>query len=126
MAATQLTVGTVGRNTSLLVSYTTVVAGGDGYYFVNDAQKIFLIVDNTTGLSCDVTIDVPNLVDGNLVTASLVEAVANGETRMIGPFPSSIYDQADPGATNTNSVYVSFSQAVDVMAVKLPSPQSGQ
>ena len=74
--------------------------------FYNDGRT-HLHVKNGGGSSINVTIDTPNTVDG-LAISNLVVAVPAGGERIIGPFPTNIYNQLD------GKVYVDWSGVTSV------------
>lgn len=84
------------------------VNASDGNYFANDG-RVFLHVINGSGSSINVTVGTPGSVDG-LAISDLVVAVPAGDERMIGPFPTNIYNQAD------NTVYVDWSSGTTITA----------
>ena len=63
-------------------------AGGDE--FVNTGKELVLI-NNASGGSIDVTLDIKSTVDGAAVTDPVV-AVADGVTKAFGPFQKSYYN----------------------------------
>lgn len=94
--------------TGLEQSYAS--ANADGNKFSNDG-RMFLHVKNGGGSSITVTIQTPGTVD-DLAIADQAVVVTNGEERMIGPFPPTIYNQSD------RMVYVDYSAVTSVtMAV---------
>jgi hypothetical protein len=62
----------------------------NGNQFQNDG-RMFVHVKNETGDPATITFDTPHQVDG-LAIANRAVVVADGEERMIGPFPPSIYN----------------------------------
>lgn len=73
---------------------TMTAAIADGHAFVNLGENIFLYVDNGGGSAVAVTIETPGTVDGNAI-ADLSVSVPAGESRFIGPFKRSVYNQDD-------------------------------
>lgn len=67
--------------------------GANQNAFYNNGQT-YLHVKNGGGSSINVTIDTPGVVDG-LAVSNLIVAVPNGGERLIGPFPSNVYNQPD-------------------------------
>ena len=84
-----LTVQTISR-TGLEPSYAAAAAGGDE--FANTGDE-FLHIKNGDASSHTVTIETPGNVDG-LAVADRAVAVGAGEERMIGPFPTSVYNDS--------------------------------
>ncbi len=83
----------------------------DGHKFNNTGRE-FLHVKNGAVSPITVTIQTPGLVDG-LAVAELTVAVPNAGERMIGPFPTNIYNQAG------NMVYVDYSSETSVTVAVL-------
>lgn len=75
------------------VTLPDATAGALQMSFTN-TQKEVLIVKNASASPINVTIKIPVTVDGKAV-ASLVVAVANGTTKVIGPFPKAVYNDTD-------------------------------
>lgn len=112
-----LTVQTASRSANGQ-SLAGVAAAGGGDTFVNTGQEI-LVVKNGGGAGITVTITTPATVDG-LAVADLTATIAAGETRSIGPFPPSIYN--DTGV-NGGNVSVGYSSVTSVtVAVLKVSP----
>ena len=103
-ARAELTVQQIAR-TGLEPAYVAAVPA-DGHKFQNTGRE-FLHVKNGAAAPINVTVQTPGLVDG-LAVAELVVAVTNAEERMIGPFPTNIYNQAG------NMVYVDYSSETSV------------
>jgi hypothetical protein len=87
------------------------VDGTNHNAFANDGRT-FLYVTNAAGSPINVTIDTPGVVDG-LAVGNLVVSVTNGQSRVIGPFPTNIYNQAD------GKVYVDWSSGTSITAAAL-------
>lgn len=115
MARTALTVQEITR-TGLTPALTA--ANADGHSVANE-ERTFLIVTNGGGGSINVTVQTPGTVD-TLAVSDLVVAVPNGQTRYIGPFSKSVYDQSGADA---DKIYVDFSGVTSVTcgAFKLSS-----
>lgn len=79
------------------------------YYFPNDGATK-LIVQSTAG--ADVTIETPGTVDG-LAVADKVIAIAATKVYVIGPFPTSTYND-----TATGKVKVTVSANTDILAFR--------
>ncbi len=110
-ARAALTVQQIAR-TGLKPTYAAAVPA-DGHKFQNTGRE-FLHVKNGAGAPINVTIQTPGTVDG-LAVGELIVAVTNAEERMIGPFPTNIYNQAD------GMVYLDYSSetSVTVAVVRL-------
>jgi hypothetical protein len=108
MARSALTAQTISR-AGVKPSYTAV--NSDGNYFANNGRE-FLHVKNGSGSSINATVQTPGTVDG-LGISDLIVAVPAGEERMIGPFPSGVYNQTD------GTTYVDWSAATSVTAAVL-------
>lgn len=106
MARTALTVNAVSETGTTL---SASAANVDGHSLVNTARanKLFLYVNNGSGVSVNVTIQTPQTVRG-LAVADQVIAVGAGVEKIIGPFDASFYNQAD------GTVYVDFSAVTSV------------
>jgi hypothetical protein len=104
MARTALSLQEIIR-TGLSPSYTA--ANVDGHSVANDGKLTFVHVKNGSGGEVTVTIDTPGTVDG-LAIADRTVAVPAGEERIIGPFPTAYYNQAD------GTVHVDFSAVTSV------------
>jgi hypothetical protein len=86
---TELTVQNVTR-AGLEAAYDAAASGGDE--FDNDGKTMLHVKNGAT--ACVVTIDIAKTVDGQAVTDPTV-TVPESEDRFIGPFPPSIYNDAD-------------------------------
>lgn len=109
MARTALTVQQIVR-TGLNATFAAA-DGTNQNQFANDGRT-YLHVKNGGGSSINVTIDTPGSVDG-LAVSNLVVAVPNGGERIIGPFPTNIYNQTD------GNVYVDWSAVTSVTAAAI-------
>lgn len=109
MARTVLSVQPIVR-TGLTPSFTSSASAGMS--FPNDGRT-FIEVKNTSGSAATVSIDVPGTVDDLAVTDRTVSVGATTGDKMIGPFPTSVYNQAD------GSVYVDFSHVTSLTIAAL-------
>jgi len=68
-------------------------AGGDD--FVNDGKKL-LLIEHTNGVGSDVdlTVTTTKTVDGEAVADKTITIPA-GERHLIGPFPTTVYNDGD-------------------------------
>jgi len=66
----------------------------NNHQILNNDGNVFIEAVSSDAGSQNVTIETPGVVDG-LAVADLVVAVPAGATRLIGPFPTSIYNQVD-------------------------------
>lgn len=89
-------------------SYASAAGGGDE--FVNTGEE-FIHIKNGDGSSHTVTIETPNLVDG-LAIADRAVAIPGGEERMIGPFPTSTYNDANQKVQLTYDAVTSVTIAI--------------
>lgn len=81
-------------------------ANVDGHSVPNNG-RMFIEIVNGAGSPITVTIPTPNTVDGQAITDRTV-SVTNGERRLIGPFPPSVYNQSDA------TIYVDFSDVTTI------------
>lgn len=109
-----LTVGAASRATAgyNLTGLTAAAGGGDK--FTNDGQT-FLIIKNADASSHTVTPTIQQGVDGQ-VPANVASTILAGETHVIGPFPTAIYNDAGGFCNLTYSAVTS----VTVAAVRMP------
>ena len=91
--------------TGLEAAYAAV-NGVDGNQFQNDG-RMFLHVKN--GAGAPITVNIAARADVN----DLAVVVTNGESRMIGPFPTNLYNDAN------RRVQVTFSSGTSVTAAVL-------
>ena len=89
MARTALTVQTISRSG---ITPTYSAANVDGHSI--PADGIAFVHVKTVGTGCTVSVPVPKTVDGQAVTSRSYVIGTNSE-RMIGPFKSDPYGQAD-------------------------------
>lgn len=116
MARTQLPVQTI-TPAGLAPSYTAGDAA-NGHAFSGNTGDCFILVRNTSGSACTVTIETPAKFKGlALVPPAVVVPATNGE-RQIGPFDPSLYQQQD------GNVYIDLSTAsgVTLGVFFLPAP----
>jgi len=85
-------------------SYTAAAAAGDE--FANNGRT-FLHVKNSSVSAITVTLTTPASIDGVAITDPTI-SVPGGEERMIGPFPQSIFNNAN------GRVAVGYSAVTDV------------
>ena len=72
---------------------TRVAAATLGDEFLNDGKKLFL-VDNASAGAVAVTFSTPITIDGEAVDNKVVSVPA-GETHLLGPFPTNVYNDGD-------------------------------
>ena len=94
------------------LSPTFSAADGSNQNAFDNNGQTHIHVKNGGGAPINVTIDTPGMVDG-LAVSNLVVAVPNGGERIIGPFPTSVYNQPD------GKVYVDWSSATSVTVAVL-------
>lgn len=97
----------------------TATPAGGGDVFPNNGQDVFLYVANANGSSINVTFTAQNtaFVDlklGELTASNKVVAVANGATKVIGPFPEAIYSNS----SRQVAVLCSATSGVTVAAIR--------
>jgi hypothetical protein len=106
------------------LQHTTQAAGGSGDVVDNSDGKTFLLVTNNSGGSINVTVtaqqtSVNTGTHGTLTVPNNVVAVANGATKLIGPFPKQAYNNA------SKQLAISYSGTTSVVVaalyIELPS-----
>ena len=102
--------------TFTLVSATAPASGGDE--FVNTGKEV-LWVANGSVAPINVTLDIESTVDGAAATDPVV-VVTNGTTKIIGPFPTAIYNNS---ATGRVSFTVSLETTITVGVMQLTAVQ---
>ena len=75
------------------VAPTLTAAAGGGDSFVNDG-RVYLHINNGGGGSITLTVVTQKTVDGKAVADDAI-TVPNGAARIVGPFPPSIYNDAN-------------------------------
>lgn len=81
--------------TGLTASYTSgLTATTNTYQFVNDGYTLVHAKKSGAG-DCTVTITTPGTVDGMAITDRTVTVVATTGDKFIGPFPPSVYNDAN-------------------------------
>lgn len=83
-----LTVNTITRDGVL---YAVVAAAAAGDAFANDGRTLVALYNNHGTASRTVSFDIQKTVDDQ-DPPSITVAVAAGETRLVGPFPTGIYN----------------------------------
>jgi hypothetical protein len=112
MADLTLTVYDVGRTTAAGANFTdnlTAATNADNVYFANDGRVLLVVQSGGGG---NVTVTTPNTVDALAIT-DLVIAAAAGDLQIHGPFPPSIYNDAN------GKVKVVVSANTNVMAIRV-------
>lgn len=94
------------------LAQTLAAAGGSGDQFTNDGQT-FLVVSNGSGSSIDMTIAAQTTSATkqgmeDITYSNKVVALADGATKMIGPFATGTYNDAN------GRVQVTYSSAISV------------
>lgn len=69
--------------------------GADGVALDNTTGYVALLIENGAVSSATITIDVPTVVDGNLVVPDRTYTIPAGETWIFRPFSRSVYNQDD-------------------------------
>jgi hypothetical protein len=85
-------------------------------YTVRNNGKTFLHVKNTGGTACVVTINAPGTIAGHALAAGTVTVPITTGDKLIGPFPSAVYDDVNHDVSFT----LSFITGVTVAVVQLP------
>ncbi len=80
--------------------------------------NVFLLVNNGGGSPITVTIQT-TATKGGLDVTDGGGAVANGTSRVFGPFPASMFGQADDAVVGANKVLVDYSAITSVTRVVL-------
>jgi hypothetical protein len=109
VAATVLTVYKLDRTAGVLIAGTAAtVTQGDAF---DNTGKEFLLVTNAHG-SIDTTVSfaLAQTLDG-LTAGPRTVSVVHGTSRLIGPFPASVYNNADGRVT-------AICSSVDLVTVK--------
>lgn len=86
---------------------TANAAVADGEGFDNALGDVIILITNGAGAPITATFVTPGTVDGLAIT-DLPVTVTNGTSKAVGPFPPSIYNQAN------GQVYVNWSAHADV------------
>lgn len=89
---------------------TGTAAAGGGDSFVNTGRELVAIT-NGDASSKDITFDIQRTLDGEAVTDKVVTVPA-GQTFLAGPFPTSIYNDADGEVQITYSATTSVTVKV--------------
>ena len=87
----------------------TAVDSANGEKITIVSKTMFLVVANASGGSINVSLTRARKVDGDAPAAKVI-AVANGATKLIGPFPAGDYAQSD------GTVHVDYSAGTSVTA----------
>jgi hypothetical protein len=112
MADYTLTVYDVGRTTAAGANFTgnkTSVTSSDVTYFPNDG-RVLLVLQSTGG--GNVTVVTPGTVDAMAITDLVIAATA-ARLQIHGPFPPSIYNDAN------GKVMVTVSANTDLLAIRM-------
>lgn len=111
MARTALAVQDTSRS-GLTPAYTA--ANVDGHAVANTGREMLHV--KTAGTGCTVTLVTPGTVDGQAIADRAI-VIGTSAERMIGPFPTGVYNQ--PG---TPDLWVDFSAvtSVTIAAVRVP------
>ena len=115
-ARADIAVEVIDRHTPIEPTQTSAVVA-DYHKFLNDGRTFLFLIGGTA--DCLLTVQTPGTVDG-LAIDDVTFTVPLGATefRMMGPFPPSIYNQAD------GKVYIDWQDAnvanVKVAVIRLP------
>lgn len=114
MAEVALTVQTISR--SGVAQTLTAANSTSGQEFANDGRTM-LLVKNFSSDTVSVSFQYQASLDGGLVTpGNLKKAVGNGASKLFGPFPSELYNDADG---NVEVDYTGVVTSVSVGAFRL-------
>jgi hypothetical protein len=111
MPRTALAIQDVPPQSKLAVVYSAA-DNANNNSFDNDG-KTLLLVRNPTGGALAATI--PSVTDENGRTGDLALTVAAGETQVVGPLKSSLYNQS----SDSNKVWVNPASGLTLAAVRL-------
>lgn len=90
------------------VTQTLSAASGDGQRFYNNGET-FVVISNTTGSAITATFITPATNNGLPIDDAVV-VVANGVSKIIGPFPTGLFNQTTTGVKNYT--FIDYSAAV--------------
>ncbi len=108
MASTLITAQTISRAG---LGPTYAAANVDGHFWPNNGQQL-LQVKNASGSPITVTFPIPVTVDGQTVASKTVSVPATTGDRIIGPFPTSQYNDTLGNANVTFSAVTSVTCAL--------------
>ena len=102
MPTVTLTPVAASRTTPVVITAAsgTAVASGNDYVFANDGNSRLVILNSSS--SNTVTIITPNTVDG-LSVADRTYTVSSSANVVVGPFPTSVYNNGSGQVTFTVS-----------------------
>lgn len=112
MADFTLTVYSATRLVATAPNYTdnlTAAATGNNYYVPNNGAVVIVAASAATS---NLTVQTPNTVDGLAITDS-VNALPDTDVRFFGPFPPSIYNDAQ------GRILVTVSANTSIFAIRL-------
>lgn len=105
-----LTVNTIDRTgLNMETALVAVAAGGDS--FPNTGVE-FAVFTNTNAATRTITLDIQALVDGQVVTDRAVVITAVTGHRIIGPFPTSTYNDGNSRCNFTYSADTNLKVAI--------------
>jgi len=117
MPRTNLTVQTATRNATIIQPTMNAVDLANGNSFDNSSRNVILWIVNGSGGVLTVTIDYPGSYEDNNYDPN-VKTIPNGESRIIGPFPST-YNQTDNSLTDRVLVDWSSGTSVTCAVIKV-------
>ncbi len=97
----------------LTAALTAAAVGGDE--FANGDLQVFFAIDNGGGAPITVTFVTEETIDG-LAVADRDVVVVNATQTLVGPFPPSVYNDADKKVQVTYSAVASVTVAAIVLA----------
>lgn len=112
-----LTPTTISRTPGATLTTTSAVTLG--HKFANEGRTFIYLANGYTD-TITATFAVPVLIDGLPVT-SLAVPVVSGTTKLVGPFPVDLYNQA--ATESRNKVYLDYSGVTSVTVAAFTLPQ---
>ena len=90
------------------VAQSLSAASGDGHKFANTGEEIVVVTNDYTE-TVTMTVQTGGTV-GGLAIADVDVALTAGQTKIVGPFNKTVFNQ--PGGSDYNQVYLDFNAAV--------------
>lgn len=90
------------------VAQSLSAASGDGHKFANTGEELVVVANDYTE-TVTMTVQTGGTV-GGLAIADVTVALTAGQTKLVGPFNRTIFNQ--PGGSDYNQVYLDFNAAV--------------
>jgi hypothetical protein len=104
------------------ITPTFTAAATDGFAIDNRLQDVLLYIKNAGASPVTVTIGPSKTIDGRTLAAHTV-TVANGSEKLVGPFPSDLYNKNELVTGIAKALVVTFSAttSVTIAALKIGS-----